>query len=101
MAGPVAAATAAPRLRKILIQDERAEQSLLTDALTVGAALQAGGVSITVADSVEPPMDALVTDATVIRITRAHPLTIDADGVQLQHYSSLSTVGAEIGRAHV
>ena len=101
MAGPVAAATAAPRLRNILIQDERAEQSLLTDALTVGAALQAGGVSITVADLVEPPMDALVTDATVIRITRAHPLTIDADGVQLQHYSSRSTVGAVLADARI
>lgn len=101
LAGPVAAATAAPRLRNILIQDERAEQSLLTDALTVGAALHAGQVSITVADLVEPPMDALLTDATVIRITRAHPLTIDADGVQLQHYSSRSTVGAVLADARI
>ena len=98
---PVAAASAAPGMRSIVIQDERAEQSLLTDALTVGAALQAARVSITIADSVEPPMDALVTDATVIRITRAHPLTIDADGLQLQQYSLRASVGAALADARI
>lgn len=101
IATAVTAATAAPGLRSIIIQDGRAEQSLLTDALTVGDALQAAGVSLTVADSVEPPMDALVTDATSIRITRAHPLTIDADGVQLQQYSSRASVGAVLADARI
>ena len=88
-------------MRSIIIKDEGAEQTLLTAALSVGAALHEAGLTITVADSVEPPLDALVTDAAVIQITRAHPLTIDVDGVRLQQYSSRASVGAALADAQV
>ena len=101
LVAPEAAATAAPSMRSIIIKDEGADQTLLTAALSVGAALQAAGLTITVADSVEPPLDALVTDAAVIQITRAHPLTIDVDGVRLQQYSSRASVGAALADAQV
>ncbi|MEO0563881.1 MAG: ubiquitin-like domain-containing protein, partial [Chloroflexota bacterium] len=76
-------------------------QTVRTTGETVGQALFEADVEIFVADEVTPSLDAPVTDGTTVTIQRAAPLTIIADGTNLETRTQAETVGAALADAGV
>jgi uncharacterized protein YabE (DUF348 family) len=71
-----------------------------TPARTVGEALWQAGLQLYRADLVRPALDAPITPHLAIHITRANPITIQADGRIVQTRTQNSVVGevlAEVG----
>jgi uncharacterized protein YabE (DUF348 family) len=68
----------------IQVNEEGDERSIQTTAETVGEALFDAGVTIFMADSVTPGLDAPLTDALRVNIVRARPVAIIADGARIE-----------------
>ena len=78
--------------------------TLHTTGADVGQALDAAGLTLYLADRVSPDLSTPVTDGLVIRIDRAVPVSVTADGQRLKTRALGPTVGdalAEIGLAPV
>ncbi len=76
--------------------------TLHTTGADVGRALDAAGLTLYLADRVTPGLSTPVTDEMVIRIDRAVPVSVTADGQRLKTRALGPTVGdalAEIGLA--
>lgn len=74
--------------------------TLHTTAATIGEALRKAGLTIYLADRVNPDLGAPVSDGQVVRIEPAMPITILADGRHLHTRTHRKTVGealAEVG----
>jgi uncharacterized protein YabE (DUF348 family) len=68
-------------------------RSLDTRADSVGDLLAEMGVTITAADTVDPPLDAELADGDVITVRYARPLTVVIDGSETEHTTTMLTVG--------
>jgi uncharacterized protein YabE (DUF348 family) len=80
-------------------------QAYFTTATTVGEALaslpMAVRPSLRLADAIEPPLHVPLTDGATIKIMRAVPIRIEADGVVLQSLASAGTVNRALALAGV
>ena len=59
-------------------------RTLRSSGRTVGEALFEAGVTLYLADGLQPPPETALTEGMSVQITRAQPLTIVADGVSLE-----------------
>lgn len=73
-------ATVPPRKMTIAIEDGAGQRILETAATTVAEVLVENGIQLEAADTIEPSPGTSLEQDMVIRITRAIPLTIEADG---------------------
>lgn len=88
------------RAIQVVIQDDATAQTLYTTTRTVADALTEAGITLYVADTVTPELNATLTADTTITITRANPLEIDVDGVTITARARGATVAdalSEVG----
>lgn len=90
----------------ITIEDVQADGTMLTQTVqtsypTVGEALFEANVAVYVSDGVTPPMSDPVQEGMTVRVDRARPLTITADGVEIQTTTHGLTVGEALAEAGV
>lgn len=64
----------------ITILDADSQHIVRSTAVTVGAALDAAGITLSAADGVTPNRETRLTDNLIIQVQRAMPLTIQVDG---------------------
>jgi len=74
-------------------------QPLETSAQSVGQALSEAGYSIYAADRLDPPAGAPITEGMTVTYQPAQPITVTADGVQVQARSSAANVGQALAEA--
>lgn len=89
------------RFLTVTIQDGTQQRTLRTAAQTVGAALQEAGITVYAADGVQPPLDAWLEPEMTIRVQRAFPITIVADGRSIQTRTSQSSVLDALAEASI
>lgn len=85
----------------ITIDEGGAAQALATTAHTVGEALWQAGFRLNRADSVQPPLNAPITDNLNIAVQLARPITIQADGATVSARIQANTVGEALAEAGV
>jgi uncharacterized protein YabE (DUF348 family) len=85
----------------ITIHEGGAAQALATTAHTVGEALWQAGFRLNRADSVQPPLNAPITDNLNIAVQLARPITIQADGATVSARIQANTVGEALAEAGV
>jgi uncharacterized protein YabE (DUF348 family) len=77
----------------IHLNDDGRESSIETASETVGEALYEAGVTLYLADTVTPDLNAILIADMNINIQRSSPISIVADGVTLETRAQGSTVG--------
>lgn len=76
----------------IIIQDGENQQTIRSNAATVGDALAQAGITVSAADGVEPPLNSLLTADMHISVNRGFPLTIYVDDQIVQTHTHGRTV---------
>jgi uncharacterized protein YabE (DUF348 family) len=74
-------------------------RTLATSAQTVGEALTEAGISLYLADRLDPPADTPLQAALTVTYRPARALTVTADGRELQVRSAADTVGQALAEA--
>ena len=83
----------------LMPQDQKEIQS---SAFIVGEALQETGMQISSNDQIEPPLNSPISSSAItVHYSPARPLTITADGKQLQIHSSARTIGEALAEAGI
>jgi len=72
-----------------------------THATTVGEALRRAGIELHPKDRVSPGLETLLQPGLVIRVQRARPVRLQADGKAHQLYTHASTVGQFLAEAGI
>lgn len=85
----------------ILIVDGDEEHMLYTTGETIGDALYDAGITLFLADTVHPDINASLTPDMTINIERASPITIIADGERLESRVNGQTVGDALAEAGI
>lgn len=85
----------------VQLDDDGRESSILTASTTVGEALFEAGVTLYLADTVTPDINAPVVAGQQISIRRSSPVSIVADGVTLETRAQGATVGDGLAAAGV
>jgi len=80
----------------VTIEDEGQARQHTTSAPQVAEALFEAGIVLYVSDQVTPDLDSPLSEGLLIRIQRAAPLTIRADGETLQARAQAANVGAAL-----
>ena len=89
------------RTLTLQLVDGGRQQQIETTSQTVGEALFDAGVTLYIADEVAPDLNATVTPDMVIRITRAQPLYVIADGAVVETRAQGQTVVDALAEAGV
>ena len=87
-------------VRIVVLEDERPPLHIETTAPTVGKALREAGITLYLADDVQPSFSSPIKAGTQVRIGRSVPVTVHADGHTYRTRTHSSTVGdvlADIG----
>jgi uncharacterized protein YabE (DUF348 family) len=82
------------------LREDGVDRQLYTTARTVGEALLRAGVTLYLADGVQPPLAERVAEGLVVTIDRSTPLTIQSDGRVLRartHRERVDEVLSELG----
>jgi uncharacterized protein YabE (DUF348 family)/3D (Asp-Asp-Asp) domain-containing protein len=87
--------------RALTVVDGDAVRNFDSTAATVGEALFEAGIPLFVSDSVEPPLHAALAHGTLITISRAVPVTIQADGQTISTRAPTGTVADVLAFAGV
>lgn len=77
------------------------EVTVNTTSDTVGQVLHEAGISLFLADAVEPPITTPLTENMVITIDRSREFTVVADGVRFESRTNGATVGEALAEAGV
>ncbi|MBI5823226.1 MAG: G5 domain-containing protein [Chloroflexi bacterium] len=77
------------------------EQTLQTSALTVGQALSEAGLSLSVNDLVNPPVETAVTDSMTVTYSPARDLVITSGEDAINIRSAAGTVGSALAEAGI
>jgi uncharacterized protein YabE (DUF348 family) len=88
------------RAHLLSVLDGAETSQFLTSALTIGEALSEAGVTLLLADRVQPDVDSKINADTSVKITRALPLEIIMGDERVELFSAATTVGealAEVG----
>ena len=85
----------------VQLDDDGYESSIQTASATVGEALFEAGVTLYLADTVTPDINAPITAGQHITIQRSSPISIVADGVTLETRARGTTVGDGLAAAGV
>ena len=80
------------RASRLTIIDDGDEFTIESTAETVGDALYEAGLSLYITDEVAPSPDSLITGPVTIRISRAIPLVLKVDGVDIDARTNAETV---------
>ncbi len=72
------------RMITLQVVDDQQSRQVETTSVTVGEALFEAGITLYLADRVEPDLEAPVTPGMTITIERGHPLAIVADGAVVE-----------------
>lgn len=89
------------RAVSVTLQDDGQSTTLLTTSATVGDALFEAGITLYLADTVDPDLDSAITADLVIQIRRSQPISIVADGVTLETRAQGATVADALTSAGV
>lgn len=83
------------RIRRAIshtIIDDGEQLTILTAAETVHEALSEAGITLHHTDKADPPLESAIEGPLTMRITRATPLTLTVDGVDIKARSNAATV---------
>ena len=72
------------RQKTFQLREGATTRTLRSSGRTVGEALFEAGVTLYLADGLQPPPETALTEGMSVQLTRAQPLTIVADGVSLE-----------------
>ena len=86
---------------RVTLDDGGQSSTLMTTAPTVGEALYEAGITLYLADTVDPALDSAITDDMTVRIQRSQPISIVADGVTLETRAQGATVADALASAGV
>jgi uncharacterized protein YabE (DUF348 family) len=85
----------------ITLDDDGTLETVRTTQATVGEALFEAGITLYLADTVTPELNAAITDEMTIAIRRSQPISIVADGVTLETRTQGTTVRSALADAGV
>jgi len=89
------------RVEPVTIVAPAGQITVNTAAFTVGEALREAGITLSIRDRVEPPVDAGIAGGLLITLTQARQLTIHAGGQTVTAYASAATVGGALAEAGI
>lgn len=89
------------RAMQVTIDDDGAAQTITTTGATVGEALYEAGLTLYLADTVQPNIDTPLTANLRVVIRRARPVSIIADGERLETRAQGATVSDALANAGV
>jgi resuscitation-promoting factor RpfB len=89
------------RAMTISILDGSQQQVIETTAATVGEAVYEAGVTLYLADTIQPDVNSPLSDNLTITVQRSAPVSITADGVTLETRTQGSTVADALASAGV
>jgi uncharacterized protein YabE (DUF348 family) len=89
------------RFKTIMIEDDGDNQIMTTGAETVGAALDEAGITLLIADSVEPDLDAWLRPDAHIQIVRASPVIVSVDGEFISQRTNFTKTAKIIDEAGI
>jgi resuscitation-promoting factor RpfB len=89
------------RALQVTIDDDGAAQTITTTGATVGEALYEAGLTLYLADTVQPDIDTPLTANMRVVIRRARPVSIIADGERVETRAQGATVSDALANAGV
>jgi resuscitation-promoting factor RpfB len=85
----------------LTINSPQGQQVITSSALTVGQALSEAGYSVTAGDTIDPPLNTMITTPLTIDITPARDITIFVGDDVIHIRSSAGTVGQVLAEAGI